>query len=106
MLENLIGNAWKYSQRETKTCIEFGMNNINGQVQYFVRDRGIGFDMRYADKMYSPFQRLHKHGEFEGAGIVGLATVTRILQRHGGRIWAESTHGEGATFFFVLGDLD
>ena len=100
MLENLIGNAWKYSQKEVKTSIEFGINCLNGEVQYFIRDRGIGFDMSYADKMYSPFQRLHKQNEFEGTGI-GLATVSRILQRHGqldspscgAGGWRERPHG-------------
>ncbi len=105
MLENLLGNAWKYSHKENKTCVEFSKIQSDNEVQYFIRDNGVGFDMRYADKMYGPFQRLHKQGDFDGTGI-GLATVKRILQRHGGRIWAESKPGEGAIFYFVLGAVD
>ncbi len=105
MLENLLGNAWKYSHKENKICIEFSKIQSDNEVQYFIRDNGVGFDMRYADKMYGPFQRLHKQGDFDGTGI-GLATVKRILQRHGGRIWAESKPGEGAIFYFVLGAVD
>ncbi len=102
MLENLIGNAWKYSQYKNIICIEFGSQLFNKETQYYIRDKGAGFDTRYENKLFSPFQRLHTQEEFEGTGI-GLATVSRVLQRHGGRIWAESTINEGASFFFTLG---
>ena len=100
-LENLIGNAWKYTGRQTGARIEFGGREDNGRTVYFVRDNGAGYDMRYAAKLFSPFQRAHSPHEFEGNGI-GLAIVQRVLQRHGGRIWAESRPGCGATFWFTL----
>jgi light-regulated signal transduction histidine kinase (bacteriophytochrome) len=101
-LENLLGNAWKFTSRRDEATIEFGAVARNGGVAYYVRDDGAGFDPRYADKLFGAFQRLHGSEEFEGTGI-GLATVQRIVQRHGGRVWAEGAVGEGATFFFTLG---
>jgi signal transduction histidine kinase len=96
-LENLIGNAWKFSSRQAKARIEFGcQDNV-----YFVRDNGVGFDMAYSSKLFTPFERLHSDDEFPGSGI-GLATVQRIIHRHGGRIWAESSVGKGSCFYFTL----
>lgn len=100
-LENLIGNAWKYTSRTAEACIEFGMRTQEGSPVCFVRDNGVGFDMQYADKLFIAFQRLHRPDEFEGTGI-GLATVGRIIFRHGGEIWAEAKEGEGACFYFSL----
>ncbi len=99
-LENLFSNAWKFSRREPAARIEFGVLPDRPGL-FFVRDNGVGFDMNYADKLFGTFQRLHHMSEFEGTGI-GLATVKRILQRHGGNIYAESSPGEGATFYFTL----
>ncbi|MEW7973617.1 MAG: ATP-binding protein [Candidatus Thiodiazotropha endolucinida] len=101
VLENLIGNAWKYSGRVSEAIIEFGSEEQDGEQVYFVRDNGDGFDMAYADKLFSPFQRLHSDAEFPGTGI-GLATAQRIILRHGGRIWAVAKPGEGASFYFTL----
>jgi PAS domain S-box-containing protein len=100
-LQNLIGNAWKYSSKREGPRIEFGVSERHGQQAYFVRDNGAGFDMAYANKLFGAFQRLHSPGEFPGTGI-GLATVKRIVQRHGGEVGAESKLGEGATFYFTL----
>jgi len=100
-LDNLFGNAWKYTEKTDPACIEFGAVKHNGEIVYFVKDNGIGFDMQYADKLFKPFQRLDGAGDFSGTGV-GLATVDRIIQRHGGRIWAESEKGKGATFLFTL----
>ena len=97
-LDNLINNAWKFTRGRSRTEIAFGQNGA----AYYVRDNGVGFDPEYAGKLFVPFQRLHSQAEFEGTGI-GLATVERIIHRHGGRVWAESTVGAGATFFFTLG---
>jgi signal transduction histidine kinase len=102
VMENLLGNAWKYTSRTAEARIEFGVEEQEGKTVYFVRDNGAGFDMGYANKLFLPFQRLHKTSEFSGIGI-GLATVERIIHRHDGRIWAQAAVGEGATFYFTLG---
>ena len=102
MLDNLLGNAWKFTGRVTSAVIELGSAPHDGGRAFFVRDNGAGFDMAYVDKLFAPFQRLHEVHEFEGTGI-GLATVHRIVTRHGGRIWAEASPGRGATFWFTLG---
>ena len=102
-LENLIGNAWKFTARKPAAHIEVGAEARDGETVYFVRDDGAGFDMAYAAKLFGAFQRLHDASEFEGTGI-GLATVQRVIARHGGRIWAEGRPGQGATFFFTLGE--
>jgi PAS domain S-box-containing protein len=98
---NLLGNAVKYSRGVASPRVEIGANIQDGRVEYHVRDNGVGFDMAYADKLFGVFQRLHTSDEFEGTGV-GLATVQRIVHRHGGRVWADSRLGEGATFFFSL----
>lgn len=101
VLENLIGNAWKYSSKKPHTTIEFGMTGDASQPAYFVRDDGAGFNMEYADKLFKPFQRLHRATEFEGTGV-GLASVANIIRRHGGRVWAESEIDRGTTMQFTL----
>ncbi len=103
LLENLLGNAWKYSSKEEVARIKFGMRDDHGKQIYFVNDNGAGFDMKYSESLFSPFRRLHPEKEFEGVGI-GLATVQRIVRRHEGTVWAEAVKGEGATFYFTLGD--
>jgi len=100
-LENLFGNAWKYTGKTSQARIEFGTREENGRIVFFVSDNGAGFSMAYAGRLFKPFQRLHPQREFEGTGV-GLATVHRIIQRHGGSIWAEAAVGKGATFCFVL----
>jgi PAS domain S-box-containing protein len=101
LLENLIGNAWKFTAKQPNARIELGLTRDDGRPVYFVRDNGAGFDMRYVDKLFGIFERLHAASDFEGTGI-GLATVQRIVQRHGGRAWAEGAVGQGATFYFTL----
>ena len=101
VLENLLGNAWKYTARTVDARIDFGMEERDGEPVYFVRDNGAGFEMAYVGKLFQPFQRLHRSDEFEGHGI-GLATVRRVIHRHGGRTWAEGAVGKGATVYFTL----
>jgi len=102
VLQNLIGNAWKYSSRREHARVEFGMIERDGRLAYFVRDNGAGFDMAQVKKLFGAFQRLHSTAEFPGSGI-GLATVSRVIHRHGGDVWGEGRVGEGATFHFSLG---
>ena len=99
--ENLLGNAWKFTSKCEKAKIEFGHNQINERFIYYIRDNGAGFDMANAERLFGTFQRLHTNEEFEGTGI-GLATVQRIIRRHGGDVWAEGEVGKGATFYFTL----
>jgi PAS domain S-box-containing protein len=101
VLLNLLGNAWKYSAKRADARIEFGVERKDGRPAYFVRDNGAGFDMAHAKRLFGAFQRLHSPAEFPGNGI-GLATVARIVHRHGGEVWAESSPGDGATFYFTL----
>jgi PAS domain S-box-containing protein len=101
VLDNLLRNAWKFSRKRDSARIEFGATRVEGQTAFFVRDNGAGFNMAYQQKLFGPFQRLHSAEEYEGTGI-GLATVQRIVQRHGGRAWGEGRVGEGATFYFSM----
>lgn len=102
VLQNLLSNAWKFTSKRASAHIEFGITHENGAPAYFVRDDGAGFDPAYADRLFGAFQRLHSMSEFPGTGV-GLATVQRIVHRHGGRIWAKSAVDHGATFYFTLG---
>jgi PAS domain S-box-containing protein len=99
--ENLINNAIKYSQLNSDTKITIGYENQLDDIMFFIQDNGVGFDMRYVDKLFGVFQRLHSNAQFEGMGI-GLANVRRIIQRHGGKVWAEAIENQGATFYFTL----
>jgi PAS domain S-box-containing protein len=105
VLQNLLSNAWKFTSKRASAHIEFGQTQANGTTAFFVRDDGAGFDPAYADRLFGAFQRLHAMTEFAGTGV-GLATVQRIIHRHGGRIWAESAVGQGATFYFTMGETD
>jgi light-regulated signal transduction histidine kinase (bacteriophytochrome) len=103
VLENLLHNAWKFTSKHERATIAFGTRRLDDDKVYFVRDDGVGFDMTYVDKLFGIFQRLHAITEFEGTGI-GLATVARLIHRHGGRVWAEGAVEQGATFYFTLGN--
>jgi PAS domain S-box-containing protein len=102
VLENLLGNAWKFTGRKANAAVELGSRVNDGEVAYFVRDNGAGFEMAHVGNLFGPFQRLHSTEEFPGNGI-GLASAQRIIHRHGGRIWAEGLVDQGATFYFTLG---
>jgi len=102
LLVNLLGNAWKYTSKQPEAQIAFGQQYTGNETIFFIRDNGAGFDMAGAGRLFAPFQRLHLDSDFEGTGI-GLATVQRIISRHGGRVWTEATVGKGATFFFTVG---
>jgi PAS domain S-box-containing protein len=104
-LRNLLENAWKFTSKNSEAVIEFGVGSTDEGVVYFIKDNGIGFDMKYSDKLFQPFQRLHLSYEYQGTGI-GLAIVQRIIRRHGGRIWTESAIGKGTTFFFTINPDD
>jgi light-regulated signal transduction histidine kinase (bacteriophytochrome) len=101
LLVNLLNNAWKFTSTTASPKVEVGTETVDGESRIFVRDNGVGFDMIYAHRLFGAFQRLHSQSDFAGAGI-GLATARRIVNRHGGRIWAEGAVGEGATFYFVI----
>lgn len=101
VLANLLGNAWKYTSKQAEAKIKLGCKKENGETVYFVEDNGAGFNMAYAKKLFNPFQRMHRPEEFPGSGV-GLATVSRIISKHGGRIWAQSEPDKGSTFFFTL----
>jgi signal transduction histidine kinase len=104
VLENLLANAWKFTRGRPIARVEVGAVEHGGERHYFVRDNGAGFDMAHVGRLFAPFQRLHLASDFEGTGI-GLATVARIVQRHGGRVWAEGKIGHGATVYFTIGDI-
>jgi len=101
VLDNLLGNAWKFTARTASPCITFACMDRDGEKVFYVKDNGAGFDMRHAVRLFTPFQRLHSEVEFSGTGI-GLATVQRIVDRHGGRVWAEGEVGVGATLYFTF----
>jgi light-regulated signal transduction histidine kinase (bacteriophytochrome) len=101
VLDNLLRNAWKFTSKKPAARIELGRTGENGGTTFFVADDGAGFDMAHSDLLFAPFQRLHRQSDFEGTGV-GLATVQRIIHRHGGRLWAQGAVGSGATFYFTL----
>ena len=101
VLENLFNNAWKFTQKKPYTRIEFGYRNNRPEPYFYIQDNGAGFNNSYVNKLFSPFQRLHTEKEFPGTGI-GLATVKRIIHRHGGKVWADGKVNQGATFCFTL----
>jgi light-regulated signal transduction histidine kinase (bacteriophytochrome) len=101
MLTNLLSNAWKFTGKQPQPTIEFGKTLIADQPAFFIRDNGAGFDMVYAQNLFGAFQRMHKQSDFPGTGI-GLATVQRIIHRHGGKVWAEAQKDQGATFYFTF----
>jgi light-regulated signal transduction histidine kinase (bacteriophytochrome) len=103
VFENLLGNAWKFTANVASPSVEVGAEAADGVTTYYVRDNGAGYDTAYASKLFAPFQRLHAEKDFPGTGI-GLATVQRIVRRHGGRVWADATIDGGATFYFTLPD--
>ena len=100
-MENLLNNAWKFTRYTKDAEVQIGTTEQNGNLTYFVKDNGVGFDMKESEKLFNPFQRFYDHKKFEGSGI-GLATVKRIINKHGGRIWAESEIDKGTTIFFTI----
>jgi light-regulated signal transduction histidine kinase (bacteriophytochrome) len=105
LLENLLGNAWKYTSKLPSAFIKFGECETERGKGYFIQDNGAGFDMAFADKLFKPFARFHDSKQFHGNGI-GLATVKRIVERHNGNVWGNGKVGEGATFYFVLPEVN
>jgi light-regulated signal transduction histidine kinase (bacteriophytochrome) len=105
VLDNLLGNAWKFSSKKESPKIQFARTLIDGKTVYYVKDNGVGFNPRYKNKLFMPFQRLHHNEEFPGTGI-GLATVKRIIEKHGGRVWANSKQNKGTTIYFTIGQPD
>jgi signal transduction histidine kinase len=102
-LQNLVNNSWKYTSKNHHSKIRFATTTVNGERAYYIKDNGVGFDVRYVEKLFHPFQRLHRIDEFPGTGI-GLATVQRIVRRHGGKVWVNSKLNKGTTLYFTLGD--
>jgi light-regulated signal transduction histidine kinase (bacteriophytochrome) len=105
VLENLLGNAWKFTGKRERGRIEVAIEERDGERAFCVRDNGAGFDMACAQRLFAPFQRMHDAREFEGTGI-GLAIVSRIVSRHGGRIWADSVPDKGTSFYFTLSERE